>query len=140
MIVDKQNAFSESQALTATAASTNVIDLSQIRQIGDGKPLYVVVTVEVAMAGTTPSLAVSIVTDDNAALSSPAVILTGPTILGASLPASTQLVYPIPLSGVERFIALNYTLAGTGPTVTVSAHIVENFTQDVKYPSGFTVL
>lgn len=141
MIVDKQNALSESQAVTgaATSGSTNVIDLSQVRQIGAGKPLYVVVTVEVAAGGTTPTMAVLIRTDDNASMSSPTTLLTGPTIAAAGLTASTQLVYPVPLTGMERYLDVAYTLGGTSPTITVSTHLVENFQQDTKYASGFTV-
>lgn len=141
MILDKQNMFSEAQAVTGAAKtmSTNVIDLSSIRQIGAGKPLFVIVNVDVAAGGTTPTLAVTIETDDNAALSTTAILFTGPTIAAAGLVTSTQLVYQVPLSGMERYLALGYTLGGTSPTITLSAHVVENFQQDAKYASGFSV-
>jgi hypothetical protein len=45
----------------------------------------------------------------------------------------------MPQQGWERFVRLQYTLGGTTPAVTLSAHLVENYQQDVKYPGGFTV-
>ena len=53
MFLDAQNLFSDAQALTATAVGTNVIDLSQDRSIGNGEPMGVVFTVDVAADQTT---------------------------------------------------------------------------------------
>ncbi len=142
MILDKQLALSEAQAVTgaATSASTNLIDLSVLRpNLGSGKDLFVVVNVDVAAGGTTPTMAVLIQTDDNEAFSSAATILTGPTIAAAGLALSTQLVYQVPPTSMERYMRLAYTLGGTSPTITVSAHIVENYHLSPNYASGFTV-
>jgi hypothetical protein len=142
MILDKQLAFSEAQAVTgaATSASTDLIDLSVVRSnIGSGKDLFVVVNVDVAAGGTTPTMAVLIQTDDNASFSSATTLFTGPTIAAAGLALSTQLVYQIPATGMERYLRLAYTLGGTSPTITVSAHIVENFHLSPNYASGFSV-
>ena len=43
MILDAQNQFSSAQALTATADSTNVIDLGVAREIGVGEPMCVLI-------------------------------------------------------------------------------------------------
>ncbi len=53
MFVDSQLLFSDSQAVTATAVGTNVVDLSLARNIGEGEPVGVVFTVEVAADQTT---------------------------------------------------------------------------------------
>ena len=53
MILDSLLKFSDAQALTATADSTNVIDLSNDRDIGIGEPMALVVTVGVAADFTT---------------------------------------------------------------------------------------
>ena len=45
MITDALLRLSADQAVTASAVSTNTIDLSQIRDIGEGKPLYMVFTI-----------------------------------------------------------------------------------------------
>ena len=66
MILDRENAFSIQQALTATAVSTDLIDLSQLRQIGFGKNLSLVINVDVAAGGTSPTLQVNVQTDDTA--------------------------------------------------------------------------
>lgn len=49
MILDAQLQFSSAQAVTAAAASTNKIDVGEARNLGVGKDLYVLVTVDVAM-------------------------------------------------------------------------------------------
>ena len=48
MIMDAQLLFSDAQAITAAAGSTNTIDLGAVRDIGTGENLYLVVTVDVA--------------------------------------------------------------------------------------------
>ena len=47
MILDSQLNFSDSQAVTASAVGTNVIDLSVDRSIGSGEPMAVMFVVEV---------------------------------------------------------------------------------------------
>lgn len=140
MILDRENAFSIAQALTATAASTDLIDLSVVRQIGSGKDLYLVVNVDVAAGGTSPTVAIAVQTDDNSAFSSATTLLTSPTYTGAQLVLSSQFVLPLPQQGFERYLRLQYTLGGTSPTVTLSAHLAETYQQDAKYAGGFTVL
>ena len=49
MYVDAQLLFSDAQAVTAAAASTNSIDLGAVRDIGTGEELYVVCVCDVAM-------------------------------------------------------------------------------------------
>ena len=142
MILDRENAFSQAQAVTGatTTASTDLIDLSVLRpNLGSGKELFVVVNVDVAAGGTTPTMAVLIQTDDNVGFASAATLFTGPTLAQAQLGLSTQLVYTIPATGMERYLRLAYTLGGTSPTITVSAHIVENFGLNLNYGSGFSV-
>lgn len=142
MILDNENQFSRAQAVTgaATTASTDLIDLSVLRpNLGSGKDLYVVVNIDVAAGGTTPTMAVLIQTDDNVGFASPATLFTGPTLAAAALVTSTQLVYAVPATGMERYLRLAYTLGGTSPTITVTASIVENYTLNPAYASGFTV-
>ena len=42
MILDKENLFSDDQALTTTAVSENVIDTGAAKDVGPGEPLRVV--------------------------------------------------------------------------------------------------
>lgn len=142
-ILDRENAFSQSQALTGTSlvASTDVIDLSVVRQIGagNGEPILQV-NFEVAAGGTTPTMTLALQTDDNAAFSSATTVVTYlSAAAAAAFGASSQYAFPIPRQGLERYIRVAYTMGGTTPTATVSAHLVLDAQEDVKYASGFSV-
>lgn len=65
MYVDAQLLFSDAQAVTAAAGSTNTIDFGAVRDMGVGQDLYVVVICDVAMTdGSSDStLAVALETD-----------------------------------------------------------------------------
>lgn len=52
MYVDSQLLFSDAQAITSAVASTNYIDLSEVRDIGTGEDLYVVCLVDTAFTDT----------------------------------------------------------------------------------------
>lgn len=144
MITDALLRLSADQAVTASAVSTNTIDLSQARDIGEGKPLYMVFTITETFA-TLTSLAFNIVTDDNASLSSPAVINTvSVTLASGGLAAGKQLVLPIPpLKGSkgERYLGASFTVSGSNATAgKITTDIVETFQDGQKYyASGFTV-
>lgn len=142
MFLDRENAFSQSQALSGTTLvpSVDVIDLSQIRQIGAGKgEPFIVLNFEAAPGGTTPTITVALQTDDNVGFASPATPLT--YLSAVTTPgASSQFTLPLPRQGLERFIRLVYTQGGTTPTTTLSAHLVVDAQEDVKYPGGFVVV
>ena len=123
MIIDSRLEFSVKQALTATAVSTNVIDLSSDRDIGPGRTMWVVVQVDVALDGTTgdETYAVALQTSNTEG--------SGYTdIASVSLPrgsaAGTRFVIGVPYAN-ERYLRLNYTLGGTTPTGTVSAWLTD---------------
>jgi hypothetical protein len=139
-ILDAQCLFSDAQALTATAVSTNSYDSSSDRDLGTGEPLAVVVGFDVALAGTTPTIAVSIQTDDNSAFSSPTTIATGVTLSAAA--AGAKVVLPVPADAtVERYLRVNYTLGGTTPTATVTAYLqpLSMVQGNGLFASGFAV-
>lgn len=142
-ILDRENAFSQSQALTGTSLvpSTDVIDLSSVRQIGAGKgePMLLV-NFEAAAGGTTPTMTLALQTDDNVGFSSPTTVVTYLNgVAAAAFGASTQYSFALPRQGLERFIRVVYTMGGTSPTSTVSAHLALDIQEDIKYASGFTV-
>lgn len=141
MILDRENSFSNGQALSGAGAtaSTDSIDFGAVRQIGVGEQLYIVLNVPVAAGGTTPTLTVALQTDDNSAFSSPTAVFTSPTYAAAALGAGAQFVYPLPVTGMERHARLNYTLGGTSPTITVDAHLVTRAQLATMYPGGFSI-
>lgn len=140
MFLDALQLYSDAQALTATAVSTNVIDHRQDRNLGIGEPLMVVVTVDVALAGTSPTFAVTLQTDDNEAFSSPTTVATSATQTSAAAGSKLVLFVPADLV-IERYTRLSYTLGGTTPSITVTAFLtlasmVQN---NVVYADAITI-
>jgi len=138
MFLDAHHEFSDAQALTATALSTNVIDLSVDRSIGNGEPMGVLFVVDVAADQTTGdedyTFAIEMASD--ASISTARKELgrqiyesgtpDAPALNADLLVAGFQFVIPIPpaaLSQTERYLGVRYTLAGTTPTITVSAYL-----------------
>jgi len=143
MITDKFLRVSEDQAITASAASTNTIDLSQARDIGEGKPLYAVFTVTQAFNNLT-SILLEVVTSDNADLSSP-VIQSMQSVLLAGLTVGSQYTVVVPpqiASLGKRYLGAYFAVTGTAPsTGKVTVDFVESIQDGKKsYASGFTVV
>jgi hypothetical protein len=119
--------FSDGQALVATAASANQLDAGKVGtprwhiagynyDLGVSYiPLALVVT---ESFNNLTSITVTVRTDDNAAMSSPTVVSTSPAIPLTRLTKGSLILIPceIPEGTRERYIDLNYTLAGTAPT------------------------
>lgn len=128
MILDNQTLLSNQQAITASAASTNIIDLGPIntgivRDIGKGHPIPILVQVteDFAAAGA-GTLTVAIQTDDNSAFSSAKTVYTTAALALADLKAGRQITLDyIPRGTNERFMRLNYTV-GTGPMTAGKVH------------------
>lgn len=142
MILDAQHLFSDAQALTATADSTNYIDLGVDRDIGRGEPMAVVFTVDVAADSTTgnETYQFQVETDDNTSFSS-STIIGDRTILAAALTAGSRHVIPLGYTN-ERYLQVVYTLGGTTPTVTVTAFLQPMSmidSNDITYADGFTI-
>ena len=127
MIFSAQQLFSNDQAITATAVSTNIIDLgtkgtpygaatSFNRDVGKGTKIPVLVQVTEAF-NTLTSLTVTIETSDATDMSSPTV-LSSQTILLAALTVGKQLnVEVVPNGATGRYLGIRYTVAGTAPTL-----------------------
>jgi len=142
MYLDAQLLFSDAQALTATAASTNIVDLGVDGNIGIGEPMAVVVVVDVALDDTTgdETYVIDVEADDNSGFSSATTIATKTATRGDA--AGTRYVLSLPADdSAERYIRVNYTLGGTTPTGTVTAFLIpQNMIQNDKYyADGFTI-
>lgn len=118
MILDKNLQVSTAQVLTATAASTDTIDLKQDRDIGIGEPMYVVVNI-LSVSGTSPTLAIALQTDSTSAFGSAVTIASTPA---ATPVANTQIVIPFPRAN-NRHLRLNYTVGGTSPSIAIDAYL-----------------
>ncbi len=124
-ILSAQEIYSDQQAITASAASTNVIDFGTpgtwvhaTTPIVDDKGvsmicLGIVITEDFA---TLTSLDIAYETDDNAAFASASVIYTE-TVLLADLVAGKKLaVRTIPFNTLEQYTRINYTVNGSNAT------------------------
>lgn len=143
MILDAQLQFSDSQAITAAAGSTNTVDLSAVRDIGTGEDLYVVVNVEVAFTdGSSDStLTVTLQGDSTTTFTPdgtqdlftiPALAAAGNVYIAKLDPGSAPLQY--------QYIRLLYTPNnGNLTTGTVSAHIVKDVQKYTSYPDNITI-
>lgn len=120
MIIDSRLEFSNAQALTATADSTNVIDLSGDFDVGKGVPLYVVVRVIVALDGTTGDETYTVTLETGATAAAGTDLTTVTMARGDA--AGTTYIIAVPQE-VNRYLQLYYTLGGTTPTGTVDAWV-----------------
>ncbi|EML1597804.1 hypothetical protein RVY52_002543 [Burkholderia cenocepacia] len=137
MYIDSLLEFSRAQALSASGASQNIIDLGSDRDIGPGRPLWVVVAVAAAADNTTgdETYSIALQTDDNAAFSSPTTIATVAPA-AASMPVGARFVIGMPFAN-ERYLRLNYTLGGTTPSVTLNAFLTDQDPSSWQaYPDG----
>lgn len=142
MILDSQLQFSDAQAVTAAAASTNVLDLGVARDIGSGKPLYVCLNVDVALddAGDDSELAVTLETDDNSDFTS-ATELMALFTLAANAPAGTKKVAVLPPGlDYERYLRLKYTPAdGDLSAGSVTAFLTDSYEVFKAYQDNVTI-
>lgn len=148
MIMDQQSLFSDAQAVTVTANSSNVIDTipsggpNTKTGIGDGQDITLFAEVLSAFAGGT-SLDIKLVSADTADLATnPITHFDSGAIVLASLTAKARLVaLDLPYGKYRRYVGLVYTVVGTMTAGTITAGLVEdlqtlNGTTD--YAKGFT--
>lgn len=143
MILDNENKLSDAQAFTATAVSTNAVDLGLANnQAGTGEEIGIAVNVEVAADFTSANETYEFqaVSDDAAALSS-TTLLASITIAAATLIAGYSFFIPIPPGVSERYIGLRLVLAGTTPSITLSAYVQPRsmFNKRSVFADGFTI-
>lgn len=114
MLLYQQALFSAAQAITATAASTNVIDTGSNKDVGKYGDIPLLIQVVEGFNNLT-SLTVTVQTDDNSAFSSAADVLSMTIPLASLVLGYKSPVITLPMK-MERYIRLNYTVTGTAPT------------------------
>ena len=144
MITDKLLRVSTDQAVTTTAVSTDTVDLSIARDMGEGGDLYMNFAMTEAFAGGT-STNFEIIIADNAALSSNVVVIgASGAIVTASLTLGTNVAVrlnPQIASLGKRYLGARYTVSGTNTAGKVIADIVMDVQDGKKsYASGFSVV
>lgn len=123
MIFDRQNLLSDAQAITATAASTNVIDLGPInagfpRDVGKGKDTPIRIQVVQGFNNLT-SLQFDLQVADDAAFTQnvTTVWTSGAVLLALLIAGYVAVLEDLPRRANRRFMRLNYTVVGTAPTL-----------------------
>ena len=134
MYIDSLLEFSRAQVLSGSAPSQNVIDLGSDRDIGPGRPLWIVIALA-SDAVATGTYKFALETDDNVGFGSPTEIASvSPAV--ASLKAGRRLVLGMPFEN-ERYLRLNNTLGGTSPGVTINAFLTDQDPASWQaYPDG----
>jgi hypothetical protein len=148
-ILDKYNEFSDAQAVTVTALSTNVIDLYPLgnavgtnlaRDIGTGEDIHLVVSIPTLVTGA-GTLTVTLESDDNTAMSSSTIHYNSGVIALASLTAGAKVVdVKLPAGAYERYVAVRYTVtAGPFTGGAIDAYLCKDSQAFTAYKAGYTV-
>lgn len=142
MILDAQNLFSDAQAVTAAAASTNSIDLGAVRNIGVGEELYVAVTVDIALTDSGSDSTVTVALEgDSTTTFTPDASQTLFTI--PALAAAGQKYYARinpDFASNYRYIQLKYTPNnGNLTTGSFTAALVKNIDAFTAYADNITI-
>lgn len=143
MQLDKSLLCSNQQAITATAVSTDAVDLGAAgREIGTGRQLFAVAHVmEAFTASGAATLTVDLIEADDAALTSNVDALSSSgAIPKATLVVGYKVVLPVPPRanvGGQRYHGFRYTVA-TGPMTAgkVTSHFTTAVERANTYPSG----
>lgn len=158
MILDLQSVFSGAttaagvttgQAVTATAISTNVIDLRNAATpvLADegisGCDLWLIIVVDVTTtSGGATTLQVNLESDSTADLATSATVhWASPIIAKATLVAGYTIARTqLPSGDYERYLGVRYTVA-TGPFTAGSfrAFLTPDPQRNVIYPGSFTL-
>ncbi len=135
MIFDRTLLFSNAQAITADAASTDIVDLGATgtvygaaaplsRDLGKGECVPLLIQV-VESFNTLTSLRVVVQCDDNAGFSSPKDVLEVVLPLASLVAGRTFPIIAIPPGVNERYMRIYYDITGTAPTLgKVTAGVV----------------
>ncbi len=122
MLIDNELVFSDSQAITADAVSTNVLDLGAAGR-APGEDLTILAQIDEAF-NTLTSLVITVQSATDAAFSTP-VEAQAITIALADLTLGAQFDIGPLLNGTLQYVRLDYDVIGTNPTTgEITAAIV----------------
>lgn len=142
MYVDALLLFSDAQAVTAAAASTNYIDLGAVtRYIGVGEDLYLVSILDVAMtdAGSDSTLAVALEGDSTTTFT-PDTTKTMYTFSAASAAGTVKYAKISKDDASLQYLQVKYTPAnGNLTTGSVTTFITRNVDSYTSYADNITI-
>ena len=127
MITSAQLLFSNAQAITATALSTNVVDLGVAGTPYDaaaplnndkGKGAKIPVLIQVVQDfNTLTSLTVTIEVSPNSNMTGSTVLATEVILLADLVAGKQTFTQVLPNGADQRYLAVRYTVTGTAPTL-----------------------
>lgn len=121
MILDKENMYSDGQAITVSGMSTNIID--QGRAADSYKRMFWIVQSKTDFAGGTSVQAVLQVSDTED-FASPINLASSPVVLTADLKAGNPLIkVGVPI-GMKRYSRTQYIVDGTMTAGTLDSALV----------------
>lgn len=140
MIFDKQNLFSDAQAVTVTAPSTDVIDTAGGDKGGPEEIFLAVVADVTHTAGGAANLTITLQTDDAEGFGTAETLVTSRAFAIADLVAGMNVWQVAVPRGAKRYLRLNYDV-GTGPFTAgaITAGLVKDAQAFKAYPRGYTV-
>lgn len=136
MILDERTEFCDATALNTGAAGSyligDVVDLGVARDLGGDMAVYLVINVDTAATSAGAATGTfNLVTDDNASLTSPAVVVSSKAWAVADMTAGkTLLAVQLPMEGTayERYIGIQQV---TGTAAFTAGKVNAFITEDV---------
>lgn len=143
MKIDAENRYSNAQAITANAASTNIIDHGIARDLGTGQDIYLVAVVTTAFTdtGSNSTCTVTLETDNDVAFGSPTLAAQTLGVFGALAAIGATLIAKLQPGAVnERYSRLFYTMAnGDLSAGAITAFLTSDIQKYTSYPKGYTI-
>ena len=125
MLLDQTVLFSDAQALRATGASTNTLDLTAPGNAGAGR-LVLIAHADTAFAGATQIVA-ALQTSSKADFSSDVTTLASVTLSATQLADTDKNLFALGVpQGLKRYVRMYYTVTGT-----ITAGAITCFVADI---------
>ena len=126
MRLDSQLLFSDNQAVTTTAASTNVVKIANgdLKEVAFGNKLPLLIQVTEDFAGCT-SITASVETSATEDFSSSSTLISTAAIAVASLVAGYKFPIGEVPAGNKGYLRLKYSVSGTATAGKITAGIVD---------------
>lgn len=145
--IDALAIFSEDQAVTSTAISTNVYDLEQADlDIGSGEPVWLVIKTTTAATDDSSNATINFSLESDTAVgldsgSATVHFSTGTLAFATFSPAGTLVAaIRLPVGDYKRYLGVRYSVA-SGPLTAGNFHaaLVTDLDQIKAYPTAFTI-
>jgi len=142
MILDELLKFSDGQTVTggSAVAGTNHIETGAVRRnLGTGRPLYLVISIITAAAGDgSDTFDFSLVGDTVAPIDGSSVIIATKRITGvANVAAGTLIVIPFPPNATDFALIGTYYTTTADAVLTLDAYLTDDAGYDHKaYPDA----